>query len=146
MIILFIKGGMREMKVEGQSFIKNENIKHQSPIKSVFEKFGKQKDVELVYGEPIEYKNKCVLPVASARYFIGGGSGDGGAALENGEPASQEGYGEGGGGHISVKPLGVYEITEGHVKFKPTIDVKFLTLILAVLTFGLTFLLRDKFK
>ena len=134
------------MKVEGQSFIKDKNSKYHSPVKSVFKKFGKYKDVELVYGEAIEYKNKCIIPVASTRYFIGGGSGDGGAALENGKPTTQEGYGEGGGGHISVKPLGVYEITEDHVNFKPTIDVKFLTLTLAVLTFGITFLLRKKLK
>ena len=87
---------------------------YRSPIGVIFDKFAKYKDVSLVYGEPIELENKKVLPVAKVDYYVGGGGGYSGES-EN-SPVAQ---GEGGGGYISVKPLGVYEITSDKVKFKP---------------------------
>ena len=114
---------------------------YRSPIGVIFDKFAKYKDVSLVYGEPIELENKKVLPVAKVDYYVGGGGGYSGES-EN-SPVAQ---GEGGGGYISVKPLGVYEITSDKVKFKPAVDLKFILMIITVLTFGLAILMKKSSK
>jgi uncharacterized spore protein YtfJ len=110
---------------------------YRSPIGVIFDKFAKYKDVSLVYGEPIELENKKVLPVAKVDYFVGGGGGYSGESKNS--PVAQ---GEGGGGYISVKPLGVYEITYDKVRFKPAIDLKFILMMITVCTFGLGILLK----
>ena len=110
---------------------------YKSPIKIIFEKFSRNRDVSLVYGDPIELDNKRVLPVAKVSYSVGGGGGYSGEG-EN-SPAAQ---GEGGGGHISIKPVGVYEITSEQVKFKPVIEYKFALILLSVFTFGVIWLLK----
>jgi uncharacterized spore protein YtfJ len=114
---------------------------YRSPIGVIFDKFAKYKDVSLVYGESIELENKKVLPVAKVDYYVGGGGGYSGES-EN-SPIAQ---GEGGGGYISVKPLGVYEITSDKVRFKPAIELKFILTIITVLTFGLAILIKNPFK
>ena len=48
---------------------------YQSPIARIFEKFSRQQDVSLIYGEPINFENKKVLPVAKINYIVGGGGG-----------------------------------------------------------------------
>ena len=108
-----------------------------SPIARVFDKFSRQQDVSLIFGEPIHFENKKVLPVAKINYIVGGGGGYSGAT-EN--PLIAQG--EGGGGHISVRPLGVYEIDAEKVKFKPIIDLKFTLALVAVFTLGLVWLLK----
>jgi uncharacterized spore protein YtfJ len=110
---------------------------YRSPIGVIFDKFAKYKDVSLVYGEPIELENKKILPVAKVNYYVGGGGGYSGGS--DNTPVAQ---GEGGGGYISVKPLGVYEITSDKVKFKPAIDLKFILMMITVCTFGLAILLK----
>ena len=80
----------------------------EAPVTTVFKKFGNNKDVSLVFGEPIEVGLTKVVPVAKLRYGFGGG-GDGNGA-------------DGGGGGFIVKPVGVYEITPDRVKFKSTRD------------------------
>lgn len=77
----------------------------EAPVTTVFKKFGTNKDVSLVFGDPIEVGLTKVVPVARLRYGFGGG-GDGNGA-------------DGGGGGFIVKPVGVYEITPDRVKFKP---------------------------
>jgi len=120
------------------TFEKEDN--NRSPIKTIFDKFAKQKDVELIYGEPITHGEQCILPVAEVSYSFGVGSGK-----ETNEEDVLE-HGEGGGGHISVKPLGVYKMNKAgsRVRFIPTFDVKFFLKIFTVLTLGTTFLLRKK--
>ena len=110
---------------------------YQSPIARIFDKFSRQQDVSLIYGEPINFENKKVLPVAKVNYIVGGG---GGYSGETG--GSSVAQGEGGGGHISVKPLGVYEIDAEKVKFRPIIDFKFTLTLVAVFTLGLVWLLK----
>ncbi|NYF25360.1 spore germination protein GerW family protein [Sporosarcina sp. JAI121] len=89
----------------------------------------------MVYGETIEYENKKVLPVAKVNYIVGGG---GGFSGETGNSSAAQG--EGGGGHISIRPLGVYEINAKKVKFRPIIDFKFALTLFAFLTLSLTLL------
>ena len=116
-----------------QQFIYN------SPIRLIFDKFSRQKDVTLVYGDPIELENKQVLPVARARYSVGGG---GGYSGESDKSAASQG--EGGGGYISVKPIGVYEITSEKVRFRPVIDLNIILVLFTVLSLGLIWVLRRR--
>ncbi|UOR10765.1 hypothetical protein [Halobacillus amylolyticus] len=67
-----------------------------SPVTPIFEKFSIQKDVSLVYGEPIDVGKKKILPVARVNYLIGG-DGDN----SEGNESLESGQGEDGGGHIS---------------------------------------------
>ena len=111
---------------------------YQSPVGRIFEKFRRQRDVSLVFGEPVEFKNKKVLPVAKINYIVGGG---GGYSEETGN--SSVGQGEGGGGRIAIRPLGVYEIDSEKVKFRPIIDPKFTLILFSVFTLGLIRLLKN---
>lgn len=112
----------------------------QAPVRSIFEKFSREKDVALVYGEPIVMENKQVLPVAKVNYFVGGGSG----GQLNEEQAVSIGQGEGGGGFFSIKPIGVYEITDKKVKFKPILPINLILTFVAVMSFGLVLLIKKK--
>ena len=90
-----------------------ENQYVKTPITTIFKKFANQKDVSLVYGEPIDHGLQKIVPVAKVLYAVGGG-GDGRG-------------GEGGGGTFRIKPVGVYVITPDQVKFTSTLDVKKIT-------------------
>lgn len=113
----------------------------QTPIRSIFEKFSREKDVSLIYGEPIIMDNKRILPVAKVNYFVGGGGGGGFTDEQN-----ASGQGEGAGGAFSIKPVGVYEITEENVKFKPILPINQLLTIFSIITLGLAFLLKKSRK
>lgn len=113
----------------------------QTPIRSIFEKFSREKDVSLIYGEPIIMDNKRILPVAKVNYFVGGGGGGGFTDEQN-----ASGQGEGAGGAFSIKPVGVYEITEESVKFKPILPINQLLAVFSIITLGLAFLLNKSRK
>lgn len=135
--------GGKSMETEKLDTTKKSTTKftYRSPIGTIFDKFAGQKEVSLVYGEPIELENKRVLPVAKLSYYVGGGGGYSGESDTS--PVSQ---GEGGGGYISVKPLGVYEITSDQVTFKPVIDLKFIVTVFTILTLGLAWLMKRSRK
>ena len=130
---------MEAEKVMNRSEAVDQPFIYKSPIRSIFEKFSREKDASLIYGEPIDLANKRVLPVASAKYYVGGG---GGYSGESDQSSSNQG--EGGGGFFSVKPIGVYEITSEKVKFKPIFDLNLVLVLFTVLTFGLVWVLRRK--
>lgn len=110
---------------------------YQSPIQPMFDKFATDRDVKLVYGEPIENGEQSIVPVAKMKYSFGAGGG----VNTEGDDANR---GEGSGGHITVKPIGVYEMNADRVRFKPVIDMTFISAAFAVVTLGLTLLLRRK--
>lgn len=111
-----------------------------SPIKTIFDNIFKQKDVSLVYGDPIVLENKRVLPVAKVRNFGGGG---GGGRISKEETSSTiQGEGGGGSGLVSVTPIGVYEITPDKTTFKPVVDIKFILVLLSIFTLGLVWILK----
>ncbi len=114
-------------------------VAYKSPIRVIFEKFSRHKDVSLIYGEPIELDIKRVLPIAKVSYAVGGGGG-----YSGGSEGVSTGQGEGGGGHIVVKPVGVYEITPEKVTFKPVIEFRLVVLLVTVCTIGIVCLLRNK--
>lgn len=107
--------------------VKNEHI--ETSVKTLFKKFAKQRDVSLVYGDPVEVGLMKVIPVAKVRYGFGGG-GDGTGN-------------EGAGGSFKIDPVGVYEITPEHATFKPVRNSSSLPgIILSVLSFTLFLYLR----
>lgn len=112
----------------------------QSPVRSIFEKFSREKDVSLVYGEPIVMENKQVLPVAKVNYYVGGGSG---GQLDEVQAVSI-GQGEGSGGVFSIKPIGIYEITDKKVIFKPILPINLILTLVAIMSFGLALLIKKK--
>ena len=67
--------------------------------------------VRTVYGDPVSFDGRPVIPVARVRYGFGagGGSQDGDAAEEG--PGGLRGQGGGGGGGVEVSPVGYIEVT-----------------------------------
>ncbi len=69
--------------------------------------------VRRVFGEPYERDGVTVVPVASVCGAGGGGVGR--------DDEGQEGQGAGYGLH--ARPAGVYEISDGSVRWRPAVDV-----------------------
>jgi uncharacterized spore protein YtfJ len=74
--------------------------------------------VRRVFGEPIERDGLVLVPVAAVQGGAGAGSGEGRQAED--APAST---GSGGGWGGTARPVGVYVIEHGKVRWEPAIDV-----------------------
>jgi uncharacterized spore protein YtfJ len=74
--------------------------------------------VRRVFGEPIERDGVTVVPVA----IVAGGAGGGGGEGRQSEDAPRT-AGEGGGWGGMARPVGVYVIDNGQVRWEPAIDV-----------------------
>jgi len=72
--------------------------------------------VKTVYGEPITADGKTVIPVAKVAYGFGAGSGSG-THMKKGPNGKTPVEGEGAGGGVAAKPVGVVEITDQGTKF-----------------------------
>ena len=72
--------------------------------------------VRRVFGDPHTIDGITIIPVA--RIAGGGGGGGGGGTQDN----NKEGHGFGTGFGLGARPVGVYEIRNGHVAWKPAID------------------------
>lgn len=72
--------------------------------------------VKRVFGEAYTVGDRTIIPVAAVGGGGGGGSGEG-----NNEDDSGRGFGSGFG--IRARPVGVYEVTEDGVEWKPSVDV-----------------------
>lgn len=82
---------------------------------------GKTRDmltVERVFGDPIEQGDTLVIPVAVVR-GMGGGGGGGGENVRG-----EQGVGEGVGYGLSARPVGVYVMRDGSVRWQPALDVQ----------------------
>ena len=77
------------------------------------EKLGVAARAATVFGEAVERDGVTVIPVAKARWGLGGGGGRRGMA------ARQEGMG--GGGGVIVQPVGYIEIKHGESRFRPIV-------------------------
>ena len=64
--------------------------------------------VRRVFGDPIQVNGTTVLPVA----YLRGGGGGGGRAEDSGA-----GFG------VMAKPAGVFAVRDGHVTWRPAVDV-----------------------
>lgn len=74
--------------------------------------------VRRVFGEPIERDGLVLVPVASVSGGAGAGGGEGRPA-----PDAPPGSGVGGGWGGSARPVGVYVIDHGQVRWEPAVDL-----------------------
>ena len=72
--------------------------------------------VSRVFGESYEVDGVTIIPVARVAGGAGGGGGEGTSEEEGGS-----GFGSGFG--LGVTPVGIYEVRNGQVEWKPTVDV-----------------------
>ena len=86
----------------------------QQIIQSIVDRLQSTATVKTVYGEPIETKDKVIVPVAKVAYGFGAGLGRG---KKLGTEDEQSGSGAGGG--VTVRPAGVLEITQEETRFIP---------------------------
>lgn len=72
--------------------------------------------IQRVFGDPVELDGVTVIPVAR---IAGGAGGGGGESKEGDEPSS----GFGGGFGMDARGIGVFEVRDGGVVWKPAVDV-----------------------
>ena len=72
--------------------------------------------VHRVFGDPYTADGVTIIPVAR---IAGGGGGGGG---EGTGPDDESGHGFGTGFGLGARGIGVYEIHDGHLKWRPAID------------------------
>jgi uncharacterized spore protein YtfJ len=70
--------------------------------------------VRRVFGDPVQRDGVTVIPVASV---AGGGGGGGGHDADGQE-------GEGGGFGLRARPVGVYVLNDGGVRWQPAVDLE----------------------
>ncbi len=87
---------------------------------SAFERADEEASVKAVYGNPIEYADKVILPIASVQHYFGLGGGLGSNSGSEGQP--NEGVGGGGGGGINARPVALAEISAADIKILPVVD------------------------
>ena len=88
--------------------------------------------VRRVFAEPYEKDGLTVIAAAAVTGGAGGGSGT--------DPKGQQGEGAGFG--ANARPVGAYVIKDGHVTWRPAIDVNRIITVVALL--ALTYLLRRR--
>jgi uncharacterized spore protein YtfJ len=76
--------------------------------------------VRRVFGDAYELDGVTLIPVAR----VAGGGGGGGGEGQGKDAETGSGFGTGFG--LQARPVGVYEVHDGTVEWKPTIDVSFL--------------------
>lgn len=121
--------------------------------------------VRRVFGDAYESGGATVIPVAKVMggsgMGFGGGSGrdprslkdaampDGGAS-DRGDGPDAEGSGGGGGFGVRARPVGVYVIRDGHVSWRPALDLNRVIMggqmVAAVVAVGAACVLRAKLK
>ncbi|MCP3988616.1 MAG: sporulation protein [Actinomycetia bacterium] len=72
--------------------------------------------IRRVFGDAYEVDGTTVIPVARARGGGGGGAGEGNRGSDDGS-----GFGTGFG--LDVRAIGVYEVRDGKLEWKPALDV-----------------------
>jgi len=84
-----------------------------TPFGRLAEKLGVTARAATVFGEAVERDGMTVIPVAKARWGLGGGSG------KHGIGGHREGIG--GGGGVIVQPVGFIEMSNGESRFRPIV-------------------------
>jgi uncharacterized spore protein YtfJ len=93
-----------------------ENQRGRGVAERVIQRLRELMTIDKVYGTPIEKGSMTLIPVASIR--IGGGGGGGGGGDDH-----ASGSGEGAGFGAVARPVGVYVIEEGNIRWKPALDI-----------------------
>ena len=78
-------------------------------VKSLMEGFKTTADIKTVYGEPMTFFDKTLIPIARVGYGLGAGEGKG--------PEGVGGSGVGGGG--GTEPVGFLLVSKDEVRFIP---------------------------
>ncbi len=73
--------------------------------------------VHRVFGDPVTIGGLTIIPVARVSGGAGGGGGEGTG------PGDEGGHGFGSGFGLGAQAVGVYEIRDGELSWKPAIDV-----------------------
>jgi uncharacterized spore protein YtfJ len=98
-------------------------------LATLAERIGARVGASTVYGEPVERDGVTVVPVAAARFAVGGGGGS--------DPAKGQ-EGEGGGGAGGVTPVGYIELKDGSSRYVPIVrPARMLALICCAALAGL---------
>ena len=84
---------------------------HMPFLTELAERLEKGARAATVFGEPVVRDTVTVVPVARARWAVGGGAGQ-----EREQDESQSGTG--GGGGVNVKPVGYIEIRDNETRFR----------------------------
>lgn len=79
-------------------------------LERLAEKLGVTARASTIYGDPVERDGMTVIPVAKARWGLGGGSGPQGLRGRS--------LGMGGGGGVVVEPVGYIEMKNGESRFR----------------------------
>lgn len=115
-------------------------------LQDVSQNIEKTANAKTVFGDPIKFENRTIIPVATVSVTGGGG---GGFGMEKAKAKGPFGKGGGGGLHMESKPIGYIEITEEGAKFISTPDVSKIALrgilngFFAVGMFGLAAIIRS---
>lgn len=110
-------------------------------FETLAEKLGASAQAAHIFGEPVERDGVTVIPVARARWGLGGGGG------RHGRRFGRNGEGIGGGGGAAVEPVGFIEIRDGETRYRPIADPKWVigaALAGGVLLLGLVRRLRPR--
>jgi uncharacterized spore protein YtfJ len=98
-------------------------------LATLAERIGAQLSASTIYGTPVERDGVTVVPVAAARFAVGGGGG-------SGPTKAQEGAGGGGGG--GVTPVGYIELKNGGSRYVPLVHpARMLALVSCAVLIGL---------
>ena len=84
-----------------------------APFGWLADKLGVTAQASTIFGEAVERDGMTVIPVAKARWGLGGGGGKHGLAGRH--------EGMGGGGGVIVQPVGFIEMSNGESRFRPII-------------------------
>ena len=98
-------------------------------IDSAVEHLQTTASVKTVYGDPVVVDGKTIIPVARVALGFGGGTGHKKMNGAGGHESDPGDAGEGAGGGVSAKPVGVVEISGQETKFIPFGQTKKLTIV-----------------
>ncbi len=87
---------------------------------ATFERAQQGAAIETVYGKPVTYGDRVILPIASSTQLFGMGLGIGDSARA--ENQRNQGIGGGGGGSINARPIALAEIRADGVELHPIVD------------------------
>ncbi len=88
---------------------------------SVFDNMKGTRDalsVKRAFGDAYEIDGVTIIPVARVAGGAGGGAGEG---ADTDDSSEERGFGSGFG--LGVQPVGIYEVRDGVVEWRPTVDV-----------------------
>ena len=87
---------------------------------ATFERAQNSASIDNVYGKPIPYSDKVIIPIASVSQFFGVGMGVG--VDENSAGQRDEGVGGGGSGKVGARPVALAEVSADGVVIHPIVD------------------------